>query len=161
MIPAKTRYKTHDGELLAIIEAFKTWRHYLKDCKYEVLVLTDHNNLQRVIDTKSLSFCQVRWAQKLFCYHFRINYHQEKANGAAKALSCFPQRDDKEEANLRAENTQILHRLQSSLTNASISGLNTSFPGLSPQHQVLICGTYALPQLRRFWNDLRTKLANE
>ena len=23
MIPAKTRYKTHDGELLAIVEAFK------------------------------------------------------------------------------------------------------------------------------------------
>ena len=29
MIPAKTRYKTHDGKLLAIVEAFKTWRHYL------------------------------------------------------------------------------------------------------------------------------------
>ncbi len=24
MIPAKTRYETHDGELLAIVEAFKT-----------------------------------------------------------------------------------------------------------------------------------------
>ncbi len=24
MIPAETRYKTHDGELLAIVEAFKT-----------------------------------------------------------------------------------------------------------------------------------------
>ncbi len=23
-----TRYETHDGELLAIIKAFKTWRHY-------------------------------------------------------------------------------------------------------------------------------------
>ena len=30
MIPAKTRYKTHNGELLAIVEAFKTWRHYLE-----------------------------------------------------------------------------------------------------------------------------------
>ena len=45
MIPAKTRYKTHDGELLAIVEAFKTWRHYLEGCKHEVLILTDHNNL--------------------------------------------------------------------------------------------------------------------
>ena len=35
------------------------------------------------------------------------------------------------------------------------------FPGLLPQHQVLICGTYALPQLRRFWNDLQTELADE
>ena len=63
MIPAKTRYETHDGELLAIVEAFKTWRHYLKGCKHEVLVLTDHNNFQRFMDTKSLSSRQVHWAQ--------------------------------------------------------------------------------------------------
>ena len=66
MIPAETQYKTHDGELLAIVEAFKTWHHYLEDCKYEVLVLTDHNNLRCFMDTKSLSSRQVRWAQKLF-----------------------------------------------------------------------------------------------
>ena len=30
MIAAETRYETHDGELLTIVEAFKTWRHYLK-----------------------------------------------------------------------------------------------------------------------------------
>ncbi len=45
MIPAETQYKTHDGKLLAIIEIFKTWRHYLKGCKHVVLMLTDHNNL--------------------------------------------------------------------------------------------------------------------
>ncbi len=55
MIPAETRYETHDGELLAIVEAFKTWRHDLKGCKHEVLVLTDHNNPQRFMDMKSLS----------------------------------------------------------------------------------------------------------
>ena len=32
--------------------------------------------------------------------------------------------------------------------------------GLLPQHQVLICGTYALPQPQLSWNDLQTKLAN-
>ena len=70
MILAKTRYKTHDSELLAIVKAFKTWRHYLENCKHKVLVLTDHNNLQRFMDTKSLSSCPVRWAQKLSRYHF-------------------------------------------------------------------------------------------
>ena len=30
MIPAETRYKTHDSEFLAIVEVFKTWKHYLK-----------------------------------------------------------------------------------------------------------------------------------
>ena len=46
MIPAETRYETHNAEFLAIVEAFKTWRHYLKGCKHKVLVLTDHNNLR-------------------------------------------------------------------------------------------------------------------
>ncbi len=55
MIPVETRYETHNRELLAIVKAFKTWRHYLEGCKHEVLVLTDHNNLQRFMDTKSLS----------------------------------------------------------------------------------------------------------
>ncbi len=31
MIPIETWYETHDGKLLVIVEAFKTWRHYLKD----------------------------------------------------------------------------------------------------------------------------------
>ena len=59
MIPAETRYETHDGELLAIVEAFKTWRHYLEGSQHEVLVLTDHNNLRRFMETKSLSSRQV------------------------------------------------------------------------------------------------------
>ena len=87
MIPAETRYETHDGELLAIVEAFKTWRHYLEGSQHEVLVLTNHNNLRRFMETKSLSSRQVRWAQKLSCYHFQIDYRQGKANGAADALS--------------------------------------------------------------------------
>ena len=59
MIPTEIQYKIYNDELLAIIEAFKTWRHYLKSCKHKVLVLTDYNKLQRFMDTKSLSFKQV------------------------------------------------------------------------------------------------------
>ena len=90
MIPAETRYETHDGELLAIVEAFKTWRHYLEGCKHKVFVLTDHNNLCRFMDTKSLSSRQVCWAQELSCYHFCIDYWQGKANGGADALLQYP-----------------------------------------------------------------------
>ena len=62
IIPGKTEYKTQNGEILAIIEAFKIWRHYLEGCKHEILVPTKHNNLCYFMDTKSLSSCQVRWA---------------------------------------------------------------------------------------------------
>ena len=85
-------------------------------------------------------------------------------------MSRFPQRSQSEEEELRAENTQIFHRLQSSLTNASLSGLSlsghnigsqTEASNLSPLHQVLICGTYVLPRLCQFWEKLRGELASE
>ena len=55
MISAEMRYEMHDVKLLAIVEEFKNWRHYLEDCQYKVLVLTNHNNLYWFMDTKCLS----------------------------------------------------------------------------------------------------------
>ena len=51
------------------------------------------------------------------------------------------------------------------MTNASLAGLSflassSSFL-LSDVHQVLICETYVLPQLRQFWGGLQKKLAQE
>ncbi len=165
MIPAETRYETNDQELLAIVETFKTWRHYLEGCKYEVLVLTYHNNLRWFIDTKILSSRQVRWAKELSRYHFWIDYRQGKANAAADAFFRFPQRIQAEEETLRTENFQFLHRLQASLTNASLAGLSltghTAGTNFSLLHQVLICRTYILPWLCQFWKRLRGELASE
>ena len=73
-MPAETRYKTHDNKLLAIVEAFKTWKHDLEGFRHEVLVLIDHNNLRQFMNTKSLSFRQVRWVQNLSRYHFQIDH---------------------------------------------------------------------------------------
>ena len=56
MILAETRYKIHDGKLLAIVKTFKIWGHYLESCKHNGLIFTDHNNLRHFMDTKSLSF---------------------------------------------------------------------------------------------------------
>ena len=154
-------YETHDGELLAIIKAFKTWRHYLEGCKHEVLVFTDHNNLRCFIDTKSLSSKQVRWAQELSRYHFRIDYRQGKANAAADALSRFLQRSQDEEDELWAENSRIFYCLQNSLTNASLARLSLPFFLPSHLYQVLIYGIYVLSQLRHFWDGLQKELASE
>ena len=132
IIPAETQYETYNGKLLAIVKAFKTWHHYLEDCKHKVLVLTDHNNLCRFMDMKSLSSRQVRWAQELSRYYFQINYRQGKANVAANTLLRFPQRNQNEEDELQAENGQIFHYLQNSLTNTSLAGL--SLPSFLPSH---------------------------
>ena len=75
-------------------------------------------------------------------------------------MSRFPQRNQVKEDELQTENTWILHKLQSSLTNASLSSLNNSVE-LSPLHQVLICGIHVLSQLRQFWDTFQAELANE
>ena len=111
------------------------------------------------MDTKSLSSRQVCWSQELSRYYFRIDYCQGKANGAADALSRYPQWSTKEEETLRAENVKILHRLQFLLTK--VSGLSVNSSHLSPLQQVLICGTIVLPQLRQFWSNIRADIARE
>ena len=73
-------------------------------------MLTNHNNLQQFMDTKSLSSRQVCWAQKLCYYHFQIDYCHGKANGAADALSQYLERSAEKEETLRAENVKIIHR---------------------------------------------------
>ena len=55
MILMETQYEIHNSKFLAIIKAFKTWRYYLKDYKYEVLVFKDYNNLRHFMNTKNLS----------------------------------------------------------------------------------------------------------
>ena len=111
------------------------------------------------MNTKSLSSRQVRWAQKLSRYHFRIDYRQGKTNRAANALSWYPQRSAEEEKTLRVENVKILHRLQSLLTNASFSSLTLSEPNLSPLHQILVCETHVFLQLNQFWDSLQSDMA--
>ena len=110
------------------------------------------------MDTKSLSFRQVHWAQKLSQYHFEINYYQGKVNAAANALSRFPQKSQNKEDKLQAENDQIFYCLQNLLTNASLAGLSLLSSLPLHLHQVFIYEIYVLPQLRNFWDSLQRKL---
>lgn len=63
------------------------------------------------MDIKNLSSKQVWWTQKLFQYHFGINYCQNKANGVASAFSKYFHQSAKEKATLKAKKTKILHYL--------------------------------------------------
>ena len=146
IILAETRYKTHNSKFWAIVEVFKTWKHYLEGFQHKVFLLTNYNNLCRFINMKNLSSRQVCWAQKLFCYYFQIDYCQDKANRAINTFSCFLHNTRDKEKKLWDENTQILHCLQTSLINGSFSGLGLySAINLSSLYQVLICKTHVLP----------------
>ena len=49
---AELNYEIHDKELLAILEAFREWQHYLLGADEPVTVYTDHQNLQYFLTTK-------------------------------------------------------------------------------------------------------------
>ena len=82
MIPAENNYETHDQELLAIVAAFKHWRHYLEGSAHTVLVKTDHNSLKYFMTKKELNRRQARWAERLSAFDFEIVYRSGKLNPA-------------------------------------------------------------------------------
>jgi transposase InsO family protein len=79
---AERRYEVHDQELLAIVECFKEWRHYLEGGPHAIRVQTDHNNLKYFFKTKVLNQRQARWAELLAAYDFQIEYKPGHLNPA-------------------------------------------------------------------------------
>ena len=74
-------YQINDKELMAIIEAFKKWKHYLSGTNHQVKVYTDHKNLTYFTTTKELNKRQTRWSEFLSEFNFRIIYRKGKENG--------------------------------------------------------------------------------
>jgi transposase InsO family protein len=83
-------YGTGDQEMLAIVAAFKEWRHYLDAPAGRTVVLCDHEALQSFMTTKSLQGRQIRWAEYLAQFDFEIRYRRGKDNAAADSLSRRP-----------------------------------------------------------------------
>ena len=80
--PAEQNYDTYDRELLAIVESFRNWRHYLEGAKYPILVRCDHKNLEYFTTTKMLSRRQARWSETLSSYDFKVEHLEGKKNPA-------------------------------------------------------------------------------
>ena len=85
--PAEINYPVHDKELLAIIYAMSQWRAWVQGLQKDVMIYSDHKNLEYFTTTKPLNRRQVRWSEFLADFHFRIVYRPGRSNGAADALS--------------------------------------------------------------------------
>ena len=81
-IPAECNYDIHDREMLAIVECFKHWRHYLEGSKHPVHVRSDHKNLETFMSTKILNRRQARWAEFLSGYDFVLDHIPGSKNPA-------------------------------------------------------------------------------
>lgn len=86
---SEVNYDVHDKELLAIVDSFKQWRHYLEGLAFQIDVITDHRNLEYFMNSKRLALNrrQARWAIELSSYDFIITYRPGVKNGRADALS--------------------------------------------------------------------------
>ena len=78
-------YSNHDLKLAAVVFALKIWRHYLYGVPYKIF--TDCKSLQYIFTQKELNLRQRRWLEFIKDYDCTIEYHPEKANVVADALS--------------------------------------------------------------------------
>jgi hypothetical protein len=78
-------YPTHDLELVAVVFALKSWRHYVygESCD----IFTDHKSLKYIFTQKELNLRQRQWLELIKDYDLSIHYHPGKANVVADALS--------------------------------------------------------------------------
>ena len=80
--PAERNWETYDQELLAVVYAFKSWRHYVEGARHTVEVHTDHNNLRAMRDVQKLNPRQARWAVFLASFDFNMFHRQGTKNPA-------------------------------------------------------------------------------
>ena len=78
-------YPTHDLELAIVVFALKIWPHYLYGEK--CIIFTDHKSMKYLLTQKDLNLRQRRSLELFKDYDYIIDYHPEKANVVADALS--------------------------------------------------------------------------
>ena len=84
---AELNYNIHNKELLAIFEAFKIWRHYLKGLAYPIDVVIDHKNLEYFSTTKVLTWRQARWSEYLSQFNLVIRFRPGRLGTKLDALT--------------------------------------------------------------------------
>ena len=71
---AERNYEIYNKEMLAVMQGFYEWSHYLWVYNAEVEVLTDHQNLMYFQKPQNLNQQQARWILDLQEYNFTIKH---------------------------------------------------------------------------------------
>jgi hypothetical protein len=90
LLDSERNYSVYDKELLAVVEAFQHWRHYLISSPHTVLVHSDHKNLGFFRKAQPLKPRHARWAEFLSQFHFTISHIDGASNAVADAMSRSP-----------------------------------------------------------------------
>ena len=84
---AEINYEVHDKELLAVVDSFAQWRHFLEGSPHQIIIYSDHKNLTYFQTARVLNRRQARWAQFLTRFDFKIIFRPGNQQGQADALS--------------------------------------------------------------------------
>ena len=127
--PSELNYDTHDKELLAIFESFRTWRHYLEGSATPVDVVTDHKNLEYFSTTKLLTRRQARWSEFLSGFNLIIRFRPgrlgEKPDSLTRRWDVYPKEGDSGYAHVNPHNFKPVftqEQLSASLRASALYG---------------------------------------
>ena len=87
MTSVEQNYIITEKEMLAIIQAVKEWRKYLKGSKTGTKIITNHNNLTYFQEAKITNRQQARCALEIQDVPYHITYKKGEENVVANALS--------------------------------------------------------------------------
>lgn len=135
MLAAEKNYPVHEQELLAIVVALRSWRHYLHGSHFRIIVKSDHKSLQYFKTQPHLSARQTRWLDLLAEFDFTIEYFEGKENVVADGLSR--RSDHKDQGQQVTEAHQFNHESEEVLTLAS-----ASLPNDTPELRKSITDAY-------------------
>ena len=85
MKPSELNYPAWAKELLAIVDALKTWRHYLDGQKFTIV--TDHQALVHFNTQPKMSRHQARWLELMQEFDYDLIYKPGTTNRVADPLS--------------------------------------------------------------------------
>ena len=88
MSPAERRYCTTQKELLAVVQACKTFKTYLLGRKFKII--TDHRCLVWLTNFKHPENRLARWLETLAAFNYNLEYRPGSTISHADALSRYP-----------------------------------------------------------------------
>ena len=99
---AQQHYRTHEHEMIAVLEALMKWEDKLLGRKFTLV--TDHKGLEYFETQKNLSDRQVQWWEFLSRFNYTIMHIDGVDNKVADCLSRYYENDTSEDNH--SENTQ-------------------------------------------------------
>jgi hypothetical protein len=119
---AEINYEIHDKELLAIVDFFQEWSHFLEGASHLVTIYTDHKNLEYFITARILNRRQARWNMSLSLFDIVITYRPIKQQSLSDVLSrrSYPTPKEREVA-YEQQQTTLLKAEQLRLRAATMS----------------------------------------